>query len=222
MPPKPRFTREEVAKTAFDMIKKDGLSALTARELGSRLGTSSRPIFTLFKNMDEVKMAARELALAEFNEYIGDYQNYTPAFKRIGMMMVSYSMHEPEVFKLLFMQEHEEKSDIKSSLSDLGDFAEICISLIRRDYGLSQEEASLLLEQMWALTYGLSVMCVTGVCNFSEEEIGKRLGVTFVGLTSYIKSGKYKEQYYGVRKESKELLPGQQVSDLPEYADESK
>ena len=57
MPPKPKFTREEVAKTAFDIVKKEGLSALTARELGSRLGTSARPIFTLFKSMEEVKMA---------------------------------------------------------------------------------------------------------------------------------------------------------------------
>ena len=52
MPPKPKFTREEIASAAFAMIKEGGVSALTARDLGARMGTSARPIFTLFKNMD--------------------------------------------------------------------------------------------------------------------------------------------------------------------------
>lgn len=36
---------------ALDIVKKDGVSALTARELGKRLGSSSCPVFTVFKNM---------------------------------------------------------------------------------------------------------------------------------------------------------------------------
>ena len=48
MPPKPKYTRNEVAIAAFNIIKKDGLSALTARELGKSLGTSVSPIFTTF------------------------------------------------------------------------------------------------------------------------------------------------------------------------------
>ena len=65
MPPKPKFTREEVASVAFAMIKEGGVSALTARDLGARMGTSARPIFTLFKNMEDrgeqFKTLARQL-----------------------------------------------------------------------------------------------------------------------------------------------------------------
>jgi len=43
--------------------------------------------------MEEVKQAARELALREFMEYISDYREYTPAFKRIGLQVVSYGIH---------------------------------------------------------------------------------------------------------------------------------
>lgn len=106
MPPKPKFTREQVAQAALEMIKEGGASALTARDLGARMGTSARPIFTLFKNMEDVKRTARELAVKEFMAFISDYREYTPAFKRIGMMIVAYGIHEPELFKLLFLQEH--------------------------------------------------------------------------------------------------------------------
>ena len=106
MPPKPKFTREEIAATALAIVKEEGVSALTAREVGKRLGTTVSPIFTVFTNMEDLKWAARELAMKEFEEYISDFQEYTPAFKRIGMKMVSYAIHEPELYKLLFMQEH--------------------------------------------------------------------------------------------------------------------
>ena len=77
MPPKPKFTKEEVAAAALELVKECGVSALTARELGKRLGTSASPIFTVFKSMDEVKWAARARGLREFEEYAGDFGDYT-------------------------------------------------------------------------------------------------------------------------------------------------
>lgn len=189
MPPKPKFTKEDIAQTALNIVKENGLDALTARELGKRLGTSASPIFTIFDNMDQVKLAARQIALEEFKEYIRDFREYTPAFKRIGMMIVSYGAHEPELFKLLFMQEHTEKNSFRETLRDLGGVAEVCMELIQRDYGLSPEIAELLFEQMWTHAYGLGTMCAMGVCRLSDEEIGKRLGLVFVSLVQFLKNG---------------------------------
>ena len=65
MPPKPKFTREEIIETALQLVSERGMSALTARDLGERLGSSARPIFTLFKNMEEVqKESARRPSIA--------------------------------------------------------------------------------------------------------------------------------------------------------------
>ena len=190
MPPKPKFTREEVASVAFTMIKEGGVSALTARDLGARMGTSARPIFTLFKNMEDVKQAARALAVKEFMAYISDYQEYTPAFKRIGMMIVSYGIHEPELFKLLFLQEHPQGVGFAQSLKDLNGMDETCVQLVMRDYGLKEGEARLLFEQMWTHALGLGTMCAMGVCGFTDEEIGRRQGIMFASLLMFIKSGK--------------------------------
>ena len=37
MPPKPKFTKEEVAAAALEIVKQDGVAALTARNLGTIL-----------------------------------------------------------------------------------------------------------------------------------------------------------------------------------------
>ena len=202
MPPKPKLTKEKIADMAYSIIKEEGLSALTARELGKRLNTSASPIFTIFESMDEVKLSAREIALKEFKETISDYKNYTPAFKRIGMMIVSYGIHEPEMFKLLFMQAHSEPFGFKNTINDLGDLYFDCISLIKKDYSLSNDEASLLFEQMWTLAYGLGAMCAMKVCDIDEKEIGRRLSVAFVSHIMLIKSGKLNSVYEDIEKGS--------------------
>ena len=40
MPPKPKFTKEEIVDAALDIVSRDGVEAMTAREVGERLGTS--------------------------------------------------------------------------------------------------------------------------------------------------------------------------------------
>lgn len=215
MPPKPKFTKEEVAKEALGIIKERGLDNLTARNLGARLGASARPIFTVFNNMDEVKWAARELAMREFEAYAGDYREYTPAFKRIGMLMVSYAVNEPELYKLLFMQERKEGRSFEDAISDLGEMAPVCIELIKKDYKMSDSEAETLFEQMWVHTFGMGVLCAMKVCNFTEEEISEKLGQAFAGMVMAIKTDNLENITAKPEKNSDGKFCGVQVEKLP-------
>ena len=51
MPPKAKFTKKEIIEASMSIVQKDGFPALTARALGARLGSSARPIFTVFSSM---------------------------------------------------------------------------------------------------------------------------------------------------------------------------
>lgn len=200
MPPKPKCTREIIARTAFEIVKEEGLSSLSVREIGKRLGVSASPIFTVFNGMDEVKQAARELAIGEFKELVSDYEQYSPAFKKIGMTIVLYGVNEPEMFKLLFMQEHNEPFGFQNTINDLGDLYFTSIDLIMSDYKLNKNDATLLFEQMWTLAYGLGSMCAMKVCSFDEEEIGERLSIAFASHIMLIKSGKLEKARIDVEK----------------------
>ena len=63
MPPKPKFKKEDIIAVALELVSENGMDALTARELGNRLGSSARPIFTVFKSMKEVQEGVRTAAL---------------------------------------------------------------------------------------------------------------------------------------------------------------
>ena len=103
MPPKPKFSKEEIIDAALDIVSRDGVAALTARELGEKLGSSSSPIFTVFKSMDEVMQAIRDEAKRRYDKYVSRARDYYPSFKAIGILMLRYAKEQPKLFQLLFM-----------------------------------------------------------------------------------------------------------------------
>lgn len=189
MPPKPKFTKEQIVSTALELVAESGMGALTARELGDKLGSSARPIFTLFKNMEELQETVRSAALEHFKSYYDKTDASYPKFKRVGMQMILFAMKEPNLFKLVYMSDNKEAKNFDDVFERLGDDATDCIGYIKSDYGLTDEEASKLFEHSWIYTYGISVLCATGMCRFTPDEISGMMTEDFRAMMVLIKSG---------------------------------
>ena len=190
MPPKPKFTKEEIIAVALELVSEKGMEALTARELGARLGSSARPIFTVFNSMEEVQQDVRAAALKRFESYAEKAMHYTPVFKQVGMQMILFAMEEPKLYQLVYMSDNSGAIDFEGILDRLGDVARLCVDVIQRDYGLSQNDAKTLFEHVWIYTFGIGALCATGMCRFSREEIIRMLGQDFMAMLSFTKSGR--------------------------------
>ena len=190
MPPKPKFTREEIVAAALKLVSEKGMSALTSRDLGAALGSSARPIFTVFNSMEEVQEAVRDAALNRFESYAEKAMHYTPVFKQVGMQMILFAMEEPKLYQLLYMSENSDVTNFEGIFDRLGNVAQMCVDVIQRDYGLSQEDAKTLFEHVWIHTFGIGALCATGMCRFSQEEIIQMLGQDFMAMLFYAKSGR--------------------------------
>ena len=190
MPPKAKFTREEIVEKALDIAAEKGLKSLTARELGSALGTSSRPIFTAFQNMEEVLSEVRKAALDKFEVYARKAMNFSPVYKELGVQMILFATEQPKLYRLLFMTEKPEAQNFDDVFANLGDMATLSVEVIQRDYELSYENAKLLFKHNWIHTYAIGALIATSVCKFSEKEIQDMLSREFVAMLMLIKSGK--------------------------------
>lgn len=62
MPPKVKYTKDEIIWAALDLAREGGIRSVTARGLAERLGCSVKPIFGLFENMEEVLEAVLKTA----------------------------------------------------------------------------------------------------------------------------------------------------------------
>lgn len=193
MPPKFKYTREQILDAAVELTREQGINSVMARSLGAKLGISSRPIFSAFENMDEVKKEVIIRARSILIEYLSDYADYYPSFKRYGMQIISFAQHEPKLFELLFMKNDslgESFDDILTSV--MGNFSDV-LEVVKKDYSLNDEQAEKLYKHLWIKTFGISVMCAKNACKFTESELSEFLSETFVGIMSVIRSEKLQE-----------------------------
>lgn len=189
MPPKAKFTKEQIIKEALDFIREEGMESLTARALGRKLGTSACPIFTVFENMEEVQSAVKKAARDLYGEYVKKGLGEVIAFKGVGMQYIGFAMQEPKLFQLLFMSEQPQKPTVVNVLPIIDEnYPEILLS-IKNSYNMQDNDAEKLYHHLWIYTHGIAVLCATNVCTFTPEQIGKMLTEVCIALLKEIKGG---------------------------------
>lgn len=182
MPRKALFSKEEITGKAFELVRQKGIEALTARDLGTALGSSSRPIFTVFENMDAVKVEVRNAASAFYDNYMDDVTDYVPAFKEYGRRLITFAKNEKNLFRLLFL-------DKEAEIGRIDAVARICVDAMKTDYGLNEEQGLTLLNHCWTFTCGIAVQTMTEAVNYSDDQINEMLGFQFISTLYFIKTG---------------------------------
>ena len=100
MPRKFMFTREKVLAAALNLAREQGIAAVTARGLGEKLGSSSKPIFSLFENMEDVLSAVMEAADNLYQSYLKEdmASGKYPPYKASGLAYIRFEWEENEIF----------------------------------------------------------------------------------------------------------------------------
>jgi AcrR family transcriptional regulator len=70
MPPKQRFTPEDVIEAAFQVVRRQGWEGFSARTIANELGSSTRPIYDYFNSMENIENEVVKKALAYFVEFL--------------------------------------------------------------------------------------------------------------------------------------------------------
>ena len=187
MPPKFKFTRDEITNAALNVTRKNGISGLTARALAAELGCSVKPIFGLFKNMEEV---GQEVFIASdllYQNYLREDMakgKYSP-YKASGMAYIRFAKEERELFKLLFMRDRsrEKIEENKEEIRPL-------MQLIQQNLGISEDEAYLFHLEMWLYVHGIATMIATSYLDWDDEFIGRVLTDAYMGLKYRYTEGK--------------------------------
>lgn len=179
MPPKAKFTREEIVQAAVALVRAKGMRGLTARALGAELCSSPRPIFTAFQNMEEVVQAVIQAAYRLYQEYLdremsrGAY----PLYKASGMGYIRFAREERELFQLLFMRDRSQEAipEDREALRPL-------LAIIRENIGIDEDSAYLFHLEMWIYVHGIAAMFATGYLDLDEAFISDVLTDAFEGL----------------------------------------
>ena len=172
MPPKSLFTREEIINAALDIVREYGMSGITARSLAASLGCSVKPIFGMFKNMEEVQQEVLAAAYKMYKDYLNEdmADGKYPTYKASGMAYIRFAKTEKELFKLLIMRDRSEEKieDDREEIKPL-------LDLIRQNTGLNEEDAYMFHLEMWIYVHGIATMVATSYLDWDIELISKML-----------------------------------------------
>ncbi len=182
MPPKAKFTKDEIIDAALLIIKEEGIENLTARNLGSKLKSSSCPIFTIFKNMEEVKIATIQKAKQIYRKYVEEGLNDSIPFRGVGKLYIRFASEEPKLFQLLFMNDENSTIDSNSILPLIDENYEIILRSITSSFPVDETFANHLYYHMWIYTHGIACLNATRTCKFSNNQTENMLNQVFLSL----------------------------------------
>ena len=182
MPRKNMFTREQIVSSALELVREQGMEALTARGLGEKLGASSKPIFSWFRSMEQVQAAVMEAADQVYQTYLksGMQEGKYPPFKAAGMAYIRFAKEEKQLFRLLFMRDrshepHQEKEG--------AEVAALMTELVQKNAGLNEQSARMLYLENWIYVHGIASMIATGYLEFDEADLSVMMTDVYRGLT---------------------------------------
>jgi DNA-binding transcriptional regulator YbjK len=189
MPPKQKFTKKEIVTAALEITRRDGITALTARRLGTELGSSSRPIFTVFQKMDDVTSETIMAARALYNQYVAKAFAEPNPFKGVGMAYIQFAKHEPKLFHLLFMTENGAVPELADVLSMIDENSSQILETVQKEFRLDDTKARKVYQYLWIFTHGIAALCATKVCQFGEAEISAMLDDICRSILQKMKAG---------------------------------
>ena len=158
MPPKFKFTREQIVAAALEVTRKNGITGLTARGLAAELGSSAKPIFGLFQNMEEVQREVVSAANTLYQSYIkkGMADSKFPPYKASGIAYIQFAKEEKELFKLLFMRDRTDEK-IEENREEIRPI----LDLIMKNLGIDENEAYFFHLELWLYVHGIATMIAT-------------------------------------------------------------
>lgn len=180
MPPKTKITKEQVESAAYEIARKRGLKAVTAKALAVRLRCSTQPIYWSCGTMEAIRSAVLARANEEYRRRLFSPIAGIPAYKAAGLNYIKFAAEEGELYRMLFLSDR--KGDLSILESTLDENKGVLVAMIRNQTDLTEEKANELYAYMWIFSHGIATMVAAGAAQFSPGTIGKMLTDAYQGF----------------------------------------
>ena len=186
MPRKPKFTKEEVLTSAFEVARKQGIEAVTAASVAANMGYTGSSLFTHFESMDEIKQEVHAMARGKAIDFFDGSIDYFPAFKEFGMRWIRFAKNEPNLYRMIFAGNPlTPAEDVFIEFS--GIIVPICKE-VEETFGISAENAKKLSTSCITQANGIALAIINGFGeDYTEEKVGEDLSNMCIGMVLLFK-----------------------------------
>ncbi|GAK02194.1 transcriptional regulator, TetR family [Geomicrobium sp. JCM 19037] len=154
MPPKNKFSKDQIVEAAFAIAEKEGIDGITIRKVADQLGSSIAPIYVNFTDVDALKQAVIGQVVNVSHRLLAEETSRSP-FANIGVASLRFAKEYPVLFKDFVMNQNDYLQDYDEGMGD------VLIDQMRDDPELQEftnEELQDILFKMRTFQTGFSVM----------------------------------------------------------------
>lgn len=156
MPPKIKFTKEDIVNAALEIIIEEGF-CLTARKIAKKMDSSTRPIYSNFDSLREIEKDVIKRSHEIFLSYLIKDEN--TKVKDMGIGYVKFARDYKNLFKIMFL-ENKLNLEIKN-MKNLPEESKIVIDIMKTVSEHKQkdiDEINMLFFKRWIYVHGLAVL----------------------------------------------------------------
>lgn len=188
MPLKVKITAGMIIEAGFKIVKQFGWEAVNSRSVAKSLNCSTQPIYSAFKNMEQLKFEIIKMTTEVYDSYIKNFSliRTDKKYKQLGLAYIMFAKEEPNLFKLLFMRNRQHEI-VPEKLQDNN--IDLILNLVSNQLNITKENAYNIHLNMWIFTHGIASMIATNFVNFSNEQIDELLTNQFSFIKSSFKKG---------------------------------
>lgn len=176
MPPKAKITKEMILDIVLDMTRVSGFETINARSIAGKLQCSTRPIFTCYKNMEELKTDFLAFAYEYYEQYVITYRNSQKVkpYLILPLSYIAFAQEETHLFKLLFINDIDLKmTEAKDFYQEIGN--ENKARLFSETIGVELECAKIIFLDLYLYTHGIAVLIAGDKIKLNRENTGKMI-----------------------------------------------
>ena len=168
---KATISKEVILDAALKMLIRDGYASVNVKTLAAEIGCSTQPIVWHFENMECLRRALAEYAMAyAAKKAATDSANKLESFEFLGRSYVKMALKEPNLFKFLYLGENPMGKPY--NLKDVGRAKnKEMIAMIAAQTGLNEEQVIRFVRNTIIYSHGIATMLATGVLKGTEKEM---------------------------------------------------
>ena len=183
--PKQKITREMVVDAAFHLAREGGMERVLVKGIAARLGCSVQPIYSCFRNMEELRRAVERRTADYMADWLSARLDPASLFQSTGRAYVRFAREEPELFKLFALRRREGVSSLEE-LRQKEASPEVA-EAIAAQLGLSGGQAGQLHLDMLIYTVGLGTIFSVTTPGIPAEDVFARQERAYQAFLKQIK-----------------------------------
>lgn len=180
MPPKQKIFKEDILKTAFNIVKENGIEHLNARNIAKTLSCSTQPIFSYYTNMEDLKSDVFEMTNKYHSNYFNNTELNNNIFLNVGLTYINFAVEEPNLFKFLFMSGQFSGKNLNEYVT--ADPNDHISDNLPNNIDTFPRDPQAIFTDMWLYAHGIASMLVFNHINLEFNEIKDLLENMFNSL----------------------------------------